>query len=566
MTNSFSFPRPAVALSALLIAMGPGSIVATAEADLNAADRPNLLFVVLDDQAPGYVGAYGGRTPTPHLDRLAEEGVRFDAAQCVASICNPSRYTLLTGLYPGRNQRVIEETPEGEPYWVSFNADLTAEEPSIARDLKRAGYRTAYIGKWHSSFEVLRDLPDVSKLSVDNPADMDVLAERHGKLSERIRAITGFDVADRIIIGNLDNLHRKGHPLGNHNPEWQTDGAISFIRETVERDEPFFVHLAYTITHTPSNLDILEADPTVTHGGRLEEPLELHAKRETVLERMAAAGIETAEAIAAINAGSILADDQVGALVSALEALGVAENTLIIVTADHSIQGKGTAFEEGMHVPMIARWPGRFPAGTVVEDPVSFSDLVPTWLSAAGAAPRETDGVDLTPLVKGDADAHPPVFGEIGYFRSVLYDGFQYVAFRPPQAILDRIVSGELDTVLDSRRGDGIGIFSRLNLLFKPAMFEPDQLYHIETDPFQRHNLAGNPAYAERLAMMKARLAEITETFERPYPLEVPPEMLTKAYADAVINRKAALEDRIYYPQDYDADRIFNLNLRDPLQ
>ena len=526
---------------------------------------PNIVTIVLDDLSPAYFRSYGGRTPTPNFDRLAHEGLQFTRAYCTSSICNPSRYTMLTGLYPGRSDSVIQQTPEDEPYWVSFNADLTENSPSIARDMKAAGYHTGYIGKWHSGWEFEADLTNFRNIDFNDPAQLKIMAREYEIRLSRIRQITGFDVVGSLVPGNLDAAHRDGHPLGNHNPEWQTHAAMDFITESAGHDAPFFLHIAYTPPHSPNNLDMLEDDGLATQAGPLEKPLPLHALRASVKARMGAAGIETTGELASINAGTIIMDDQVGAILDLLAQLNIAENTMVVLLADHNLYGKGSPYQAGAQVPLVIRWPQTIAPGTQTDQLVSLIDLVPTFHEVAGLD-LPTDGVSMLALLRGESLGRRPVYGEVGYFRTLIDTRFQYVAFRLPQKNIDAVNSGESTIVLDSRRGNGIGIFTPMNLPFKPAHLEPEQLYDLSTDPFQRVNLAYHPAYQDVVADLRKQLIAITTTFDRPFAEKTPEGMLTKAYAEAARQRLLLAQGQARFADKYDSERVLNLNLPDPEQ
>ncbi|MFP4353383.1 MAG: hypothetical protein ACLFTU_11180, partial [Puniceicoccaceae bacterium] len=174
------------------------------------------------------------------------------------------------------------------------------------------------------------------------------------------------------------------------------------------------------------------------------------------------------------------------------------------------------------------------------------------------------DGQSLQPLIAGETSEHVLPYQEVGWWRGIRKGPFHYVAFRPSSEAIEKMESGSVDFVVDKPRGDGIDIFSTMNLPFKPAHFDADQLYDTRTDPFERHNLAYHPAYAEKLAEMKAELAAVTETFERPFPVyEVPEFMLTPEYAELVRTRKEMAEERPRHAKGYDSEHIFNLNLFD---
>jgi arylsulfatase A-like enzyme len=546
-------------------AMAPG-LLRAAEAATKAG-TPNIIVIVADDLSPRYLGCYGGPTPTPNLDALAAQGVRFANAHAVAPLCNPSRYSLLTGQFPGRNEFAYTRSEEGVPYWMGQTTRWVPADPSIARTMNKAGYHTGYVGKWHSNFELGTPLGWDEGMDPDDPETDAMLKERHAAHVKEVRRLSGFDHVGNLQVGNLDRKCKQCPKAGYHNPEWQTQGALDFIDAAVESGKPFFLHLANSIPHSPDNLKVLEQDSRYTQGGKLEKPLTCHPPRATVMERLTHAGLNTSGPIASINAGAIMLDDQLGAVQAKLQELEIADDTMIVWLADHSIYGKGTVYTPGTHVPMIAAWPGGLPKGKEVTVPVSLVDLFPTCASAAGGRLPEdaVDGTDLLPLMKGKASSRGPVYNEVAWHRGLIKDRYHFVAFRPPADILKQMEDGEIDFLADKPFGDHIDIFGNLNLPFKPCMYDPEQLYDLETDPFERTNLAYHPAYTDVVKELKVELGKVLETFERPFPLEVPAFMRTKKYAELVVKRKEMAAAREHYPEPYDAERIYNLNLRDPL-
>jgi arylsulfatase A-like enzyme len=528
--------------------------------------KPNIIVIVADDLTPKYLGCYGGPTPTPHLDAMAKAGVVFQQAHCVTPLCNPSRYTLLAGEFPGRNENTFSRTDKDDPYWLGQSTKLTADDPSIARRLKQAGYVTGYVGKWHSNFELGTDLQWPEDMDPDRPDHDRLLRTRHAKHVETIRQLTGFDHVGNLVVGNLGRKAKKAPKVGYHNPEWQTRGALEFIDGSARGGKPFFLHLANSIPHSPDIVETLEQDTRYTQAGKLDKPLTCHPPRRTVLERLKRAGLNTSGPLASINAGAIMLDDQLAAIKKKLLELDIARDTMILWLADHSIYGKGTVYAPGTHVPMIASWPSHLPAGKTVKTPVSLVDLFPTCLEAAGAESQPTDGVDLMPLMQGKSQTRDPIYMEVNWHRGILKGNLHYVAFRPPKSILDKMESGQIEVAADQPFRNNRNVFGDLNLPFKPGYLDADQLYDLEVDPLERDNLANDPAYATQLRQLKAELAKVLETFQRPFDLEVPAFMKTPAYA-ALIRKRKQVADTTYthYPEPYDAERIYNWNLLDPL-
>lgn len=533
----------------------------------NTDKQPNIIVIVADDVSPAYVGCYGGKTPTPHLDKLATNGAKFTNAYCVSPLCNPSRYNLLTGQFAGRNPNVYENTKQDQQYHLMQSTAWTDSDPSIARTMKNAGYFTGYIGKWHSNFELEGSLEIPSGLDKDAPKTTRLLKKRHDKHVKTVKQISGFDYVDNLSVGNLDGKKKTNPWMGFHNPEWQTQGGLDFISEAVKKDKPFFLHLANSIPHSPDNIKSLEQDNRYTQAGKLDEPLTCHPRRKTVVERLKKAGLNTNGPIGSINAGTIVLDDQLGAIQKLLEEKGILENTIIIWLADHSIYGKGAGYAAGIHVPMIVSWPKMVKPNQEIETPVSLVDLFKTCTAVGDAKlpDDQIDGENLMPLMMGKTSERAPVYQEINWFRGIIKGKYHYVAFRPPQSALEKMQNGEVDYAIDQSFRDMRNIFGDLNLPFKPGYFDADQLYDLEVDPLERNNLAYLPAYAGKVKEMKTELNKILETFERPFPLEVPEFMNSAKYYELVAERKKLAEKRGHYPEKYDAERIFNYNLFDPL-
>jgi arylsulfatase A-like enzyme len=534
----------------------------------SAAARPNILVVVADDISPAYFGAYGGRTPTPHLDRLASGGVRFERAYAVAPLCNPSRYALFTGRYPSRSAAVAEKAPPDSPLSVSQNTRLLAGDATLARALSSAGYFTAHVGKWHSNFEYgpIPDFP--TGRDIHDPATDAILKERTRMQAQAVRSITGFDRVDAFVSGNLDTLGPQLPDASVHNPERQTQATLSAINDAAAEGKPFYIHLANTIPHSPDNLIAVDADPRFSREGLLDPVPSDHPPRPTVRARMARAGFPGSGYVASNLAGCIMLDDQMGAIVKKLDELGLRDNTVIVFVGDHGITGKGSPFAVGNHVPMIVSWPaGLVGAPAVMSQPVSLVDVVPTLLASAGLDPRATqaDGVNLLPALQGEPNdlASRPVFIEAGVTRSVIVGDWQYIAFRPSTATLQRLEADEhadLPDLFDYLKQP----FQRINLPHKPGYFDPDQLYHLPSDPFSRNNLASHPDFARRLRSLKQSLGQIVSTLPGPFPLDTPAVMTSAGYRSraGALHEQAVIDH--YQTHPYDLEYVHVMNKPEP--
>ena len=342
-----------------------------------APTPPNVIVIYCDDLGYGDLGCYGSPTiRTPHLDRLAAEGIRFTDFYSAAEVCTPSRAALLTGRYPVRNgmaggRRVLfPESAGGLP-----DAEIT-----LAEALKTRGYATAHLGKWHLGIHAgSRPTDQGFDLSYGLPYSNDMDARPglpRGSAMSPTPPADGWNVA----------LQRNGEIL--ERPVDQTTltarytaEAVRFIDENQKR--PFFIYLAHTFPHVP-----LFASPAFRGRSR--------------------GGIygDTVEEL----------DASVGEIVAKLRATGLAKNTLIVFSSDNGPwltqrqqggsagllrEGKGSTWEGGMRVPGIAWWPEKI-GPAVISQPVSTLDLFPTILALARAplpADRTLDGRDLSPVL-----------------------------------------------------------------------------------------------------------------------------------------------------------------------
>ncbi len=376
------------ALMAFSALVGGLANLATAE----TAQPPNVLLILTDDQGWSTLGCYGGRiVDTPNLDRLATEGARFTSAY-VTSQCTPTRATLLSGQYTARNRMWhvigwygcpwarIEELP--------FREQFPRGKATLASELKWAGYATGIMGKWH----------------LTNNADGDYQGLRPGH-----SAHYGFDFAAPVLT---KDEFSQGADRG---VATLTQAALEFIDE--HRNQPWFCFLSHHMIHgtvvAPTTLE----DKYRQRGFGEEGP-----NRAVYL-----AGLETI-------------DRSIGKLMDGLQAMGEAENTVVIFLSDnggiderlehrslakpHSDapklqanlreydnaplrDGKGSIYEGGVRVPMIVRWPSVVPAGLVIQQPVHAVDIAPTISGMAGhtwTTEAPLDGMDLSELLKTGHD------------------------------------------------------------------------------------------------------------------------------------------------------------------
>lgn len=397
---------------ALLLA-GPRCVADAAAQD---TARPNVVLIFTDDQGYGDVGVYGAEGyETPSLDRMASEGVRFTDFYVAAPVCTPSRAALMTGSYPKR---------VGLAYRVLFpfsETGLNPDEVTIPEVLKARGYATAAVGKWHLGHRA-PFLP--TRQGFDSyfgiPYSNDMGNHAYGR-SEWARS----EGADPTFVSPPTPLMRDEEVVESDPDQAQltrrfTEEALRFIDE--HRERPFFLYLAHSMPHVP----IAASEP---FAGKSE-----HGLYGDVISEI---------------------DWSVGQILEKLEALGLDENTIVFFTTDNGPQvwegedsgwiwtpendgretrgevgyrsgsagplrgNKNTTWEGGMRVPMIARWPGRIPAGAVASEMATAMDLLPTIARITGSSlPKDVpiDGYDISALLRAEPGAETP-YAAFYYYR-----------------------------------------------------------------------------------------------------------------------------------------------------
>lgn len=339
--------------------------------------RPNLLVILADDLGYGDLSAYGAKDMrTPHIDGLLAGGMRFDRFYANSPVCSPTRAALLTGRYPDL---------VGVPGVIRTHAEnswghLAREAVLLPRVLKKAGYHTALVGKWHLGLE-----------APNTPTDRG-FDHFHGFLGDMMD-----DYNDHRRHGiNYMRLGRREIDPPGHATDLFTRWAADYLRDHAGRREPFFLYLAYNAPHTP-------IQPRAEWLRKVRE-------REPGMTPQRAGLVALVEHM----------DDGVGQVLRTLRETGQLENTLVVFTSDNGGQlsagasngefrgAKEDMYEGGIRVPMGAAWPGRIPPGSRSERVGLAMDLFPTLCEAAGVEPGERlEGVSLLPTLVGK-DAPEP--------------------------------------------------------------------------------------------------------------------------------------------------------------
>jgi arylsulfatase A-like enzyme len=347
--------------------LGAQTSVATSQ------QRPNVVLVLADDLGWAELGCYGNRfNETPQLDRMAREGMRFTQAYAAAPVCSPYRVSLMSGQYPARVGITDYLRPDDPKH-------LPAEHVTLAEMLQSAGYATGIIGKWHLTGYAHHGAVEVPPS--EHGFDEVICSEKRGIAGGSYFHPYHFDPRIKRRLPNeflVDRVNLE---------------AVEFIER--HRGRPFFLYVSHYAVHTglvgkPELVAKYEAKPGAGKGPRApKNNPHLAAQLESI-------------------------DEGVGRILRKLAELGLDERTIVIFTSDNGGEsrvtsnaplraGKSTLYEGGIREPLVVRWPGVVPPGTVSHTPVCSVDFYPTLLDAAGIAldPRQTlDGLSILPVLR----------------------------------------------------------------------------------------------------------------------------------------------------------------------
>ena len=472
----------------LLAAMALAGPLAGLSQLSNAADhsttggRPlNIVILLVDDLGWADLGCYGADLhETPHIDGLARQGMRFTDAYAAAPVCSPTRASILTGKHPARLHMTIwygaavdpAVNKERNPKLLAPQCEhnLPLDQVTIAEVLRHAGYATWHVGKWH--------VGDPDHYPTAQGFDVNIGGTYAGCPKSFFFPFRGQDHPD-VPLTRLES----GQP-GDYLTDRLTDEAIKLLDD--HKDQPFFLHLAFYSVHTPieGKPDLVERYRPKVEDGMFHQNPAYAAMVHSV-------------------------DENVGRVLAKLDALGIADRTLVIlfsdnggahyrgITSNHPLrEGKGTLYEGGVRVPLIVRLPGTVPPGAVCHQPVLSTDFYPTILELTdveGDARHnaDLDGTSLVPLFKD------PAAGLKRDFLCWHYPHYYYGMNTPVSAI---------------RQGDW-----KLLEYFENGRLE---LYNLAGDVSEKHDLsASRPEVAEQLqAQLRAWRRSVDAALPTPNP------------------------------------------------
>lgn len=412
---------------------------------------PNIIFILADDMGYSQVGIYGtDYYPTPNIDKLATEGMRFTNAYAACPVCSPTRASIMTGKYPARlhltdfiagNNRDIY--PLSQPEWQKF---LTLEEVTIAEQLKKKGYHTAMFGKWHLS---------QAKMP---PESLPYNPDKQGFDESFVTYKPSGSMAQPWQDAEDDA----------HNVDTITSLSLDFMERNIEN--PFFLFVSHNTIHSP----LKEKAETIRKYEKMEatEEPENHPVIAAMIERL---------------------DNSCGRIFDKVSELGLEDNTIVIFFADNGGKeayaaqtpfraGKGWLYEGGIREPLIVKWKNVVKPGTVSESMVSSIDFYPTFLEMAGVErtiPENMDGKSIVPALKNPA----------AKIHQTLY--WHYPHYHGGSGM---IPAGAV------RQGE----WKLIEWYEKSLLGEEEQafeLFNLKDDPGETNNLAGSrPEKTEQLA------------------------------------------------------------------
>ncbi|MEO8498744.1 MAG: sulfatase [Planctomycetota bacterium] len=432
--------------------------------------KPNIVVLFCDNLGYGDVGCFGStKHRTPHIDRMAAEGMRMTSFYSASGVCTPSRAALMTGCYP-RRVGLHKTDPDGAVLRPVSPNGLAPEEITIAEVLKAQGYATTCIGKWHlgdqaellptrQGFDSFFGIPysdDMTPREGQNWPDLPLMRD------------------ETVIEAPVDrDLLTKRY----------TEAAVAFIEQNRER--PFFLYLPHAMPGSTPHPFASEAFRGQSANGPYGDSVEE-------------------------------IDWSTGEILGAIKRLGIDENTLVIWTSDNGaprrdppqgsnapLSGWGyTTMEGGMRVPCVARWPGKIPAGKSCDELSTLMDLLPTFAKLAGGeAPTDhkIDGHDIWPLLAGTPDANTP------------YVAFYYYHM------------DQLQAVRDNRWKLHLSLAEKRTNLRDATAASDARLYDMASDFGETTNVAAaNPDIVRRLKGLTELARQDLGDRDRPGPNERP--------------------------------------------
>jgi len=444
-----------------------------------SARRPNILFIMSDDHAAHALGCYDSKiNETPNLDRLANEGMRFTNCFCTNGICGPSRAVILTGKYSHINGFVDNN---------HRHSRFDNRQQNVAKLLRKAGYETAMIGKWHlrckpTGFDYWQILPGQGAYYDPEMNEMGNKRKHKGYTTDLITDIT------------LDFLKNKRDPekpffvMYHHKAphrNWQPGPKHKTLYDDRDIPEPATFNDDHSGQGTAANVQTLSMKDLQPKDLKVPVPegLEGQAEKKWRYQRYIKDYLRCVASV----------DENVGRVLDYLDKSGLAGNTVIFYTSDqgfflgdHGWFDKRFMYEESLRMPLLVRWPGHVRPGSVNNDIVLNLDFAETFLAIAGVPiPKDMQGKSLLPLLEGHTPAD---------WRTSMY--YRYYDFPGPH---------------DGHKNLGVRT-NRYKLIFYNELDEWE-LFDLKKDPHELKSVYDDPAYAKAVKWLKAELKRLKKQY-----------------------------------------------------
>jgi len=472
---------PAILIAAILAACGPESAPPEPQATAAEDSRPNIVFVLVDDLRWDEVGIAGhSYVETPNIDRVAREGAYFQRAFTTTPLCSPARATFLTGLYPHTN---------------GITDNLARNEQShrletFPKMLNAEGYDTAFIGKWHMGND------DTPRPGFTFWAGMKGQGE---------------------AVDPQFNINGERRQIEGYVTDIMTDLSLDFVNE--DRDKPFLLYLSHKALHPNiTQLDDGSSAPSPSgipgfiaadrHKGRYANETVprrpnsgvVPADRPALMRRIGdlpplGSGTITPEETIHDRQEMLLAvDESLGRIMEAIDRMGELDNTIVAVASDHGYwygehglsDERRLAYEEGLRIPLMIRYPNRIAAGQRPTQMVLSLDIAPTMLELAGAGvPGSLQGVSLAPILDGgDPEWRTSFLAE--YYSDTVFERIYQMGYKAVRT-------------------------DRYKYIRYEDLDDMDELYDLAGDPYELRNVIEDPRYADVRSEMDAELNRLLE-------------------------------------------------------
>lgn len=452
-----------------------------------ATKKPNILFILTDQQRADTIGAAGNSyIRTPVMDRLCREGVNFRRGYTPSPVCVSARSCIVTGQYPHRTGCLDNGFP------------MAVNRPTMMDFLSELGYETRGVGKMHFTPDrnamrgfLARDTQEELMPQVKGD---DYLTYLHEQGFEHVHDVMGAR-GDMYYIPQVSQLPARHHPTA-----WVTDRSLDFLKNR-DRSKPFFLWSSFIHPHPPfspptpwNKLYRGSGMPLPKRPDWMEDLWTYHNRRQNRY-KYRDAGLD--DHLLRVMRGYYWAcvsfiDYNVGRILKTLEQFGELDNTLVLWTSDHgeflgdyNCFGKRSFLDVAAQVPLLVRFPQRFPMGTIEETPTSLIDLIPTFLGAAGVDPKDfdLDGVDLADIIVSTKER--TIFGQMNHGDKGMY----------------MATNGKLKYIYS-------------------AADQKDYLLDLYKDPQETRNWAYSPLYIEKKERMKSALVGFFKVEGYTEPLE----------------------------------------------